>query len=227
MRAAAGLSIPIARWSAWPAAGDAAPAAAPDVRFVDAQLRRRLGPLARMMLHVANECTGDAASVRLVFASQHGELNYTVTLLRALAAREPLSPTTFSLSVLNAPAGLFSILRHDRAESTALSAGDETLGHALVEAYCELEAQPQRPVLVVYADGALPEEYASFSPRREKPRALAVLLSRDAQRTATLEMRAAADASPSAQAQAEAFLEFLAGGGAASWTGERRTWSWH
>lgn len=226
---AAGFAVPIARWSAWPeqASRQAAAHAAPDVRFIDSQLRRRLGPLARMMLHAAHDCARDLPAVRLVFASQHGELGYTVSLMRALAEQEPLSPATFSLSVHNSAAGLFSILRADRSESTALAAGDETFGHALVEGCCQLDADPQRPVLVVYADGPFPEEYRPFAEGPQESRALALLLSNEAPRTATLEVRPAGTASRSAGRQAEAFLAYLAEGRPATWTGEQRTWSWH
>jgi hypothetical protein len=179
-----------------------------------------------MMLHVAQDCAADAPGLRLVFASQHGELHYTVALLKALAAREPLSPTTFSLSVHNAAAGMFSMLRADPAASTALAAGGETLGHALMESYCQLDADPERPVLMVYADAPLPAEYSEFAERPQSARAIAVLLSRGASRTASVETEEA-DAPPSAEAQAESFVQHLAGNRPGKWTGERRTWTWH
>jgi hypothetical protein len=179
-----------------------------------------------MMLHVAQDCAGDVPNLRLVFASQHGELNYTVSLLKALATHEPLSPTTFSLSVHNAAAGMFSMLRADPAASTALAAGCETLGHALVESYCQLHANPERPVLMVYADGPLPAEYSGFAEPPQCARALAVLLSRGASRVASVEAEAA-DAPPSLEAQAESFVQHLAENRPGSWTGEHRTWSWH
>jgi hypothetical protein len=178
-----------------------------------------------MMLHVAQDCAAGVPNLRLVFASQHGELDYTVSMLKALAAREPLSPTTFSLSVHNAAAGMFSMLRADPAASTALAAGGETLGHALMEAYCQLDADPERPVLMVYADGPLPAEYSEFAERPQSARALAVLLSRGASRTASVEAEAA-DAPPSIEAQADSFMQHLVGNRPGSWTGGHRTWSW-
>jgi hypothetical protein len=203
----------------------------PDVRFIDASLRRRLGPLARMMLHVARACTQDATPLRLVFASRHGELGYTVTLLRALAAAEPLSPTLFSLSVHNACAGLFSTFRSDPAESTAIAAGAETLGQALLEAYCQLAADPDRPVLVVYGDEPLPEEYREFGEAQDvesRGLAVALLLSAAAERrTEVVAEEAAADAAPSEEAQAASFARHLEQGRPERWVGGGRTWSWH
>src|SRR4051812_16105264 len=221
------FSIPVARWSAWPHPEGLNEDTVPEVRFVEPQLRRRLGPLARMMLHVAQQCAADARNLRLVFGSQHGELGYTVALLKALAAQEPLSPTVFSLSVHNAAAGMFSMLRAERTASTAIAAGDETLGQALVESYCQLDADPAQPVLMVYADGAFPPEYREFEERPQNARALAVLLSRDASRTASVEAGAGPDAPVSRQAQADSFVQHLAAGTPGSWTGERRTWTWH
>ena len=118
------LRAPIARHAVWPVRtlADGAPEA-PDVGFVEPMLRRRLSSLARMTLCVAQACTADHAHergrLRLVYASRHGELARTTTMLEALAARQELSPTVFSTSVLNASAGLFSILHKNRAPATA------------------------------------------------------------------------------------------------------------
>jgi hypothetical protein len=227
---AAEFAIPVARWSAWPRAGSVDDKA-PDVAFVDASMRRRLSPLAKRMLHVAHECAGaDTAlqgKLRLVFASQHGELSHTVALLRSLAAHEQVSPNAFSLSVHNAAAGLLSILRHDRSESTALAAGDETLGAALAEARCQLDADPKRPVLVVYADAAFPEEYRALADGKHSGRALALLLEEGAARTTKIALGAAHDAQPSGAAQPEAFLAHLEDGKPGTWNGAHRAWSWH
>jgi hypothetical protein len=218
--------IPIARWCAWPAPR-AQGIESPDVRFVDASLRRRLGPLARMMLHVARACAQGIPDLRLVFASRHGELGYTVALLRALAAGEPLSPTLFSLSVHNAAAGLLSTCRGDRAESTALVAGEETLGYALLEGHCQLAAEPEKPVLMVYGDAPLPEEYREVA---DEPGAdgcaVAVLLASDATRRSSIVRAPAGDAAASAQAQAAAFIRHLDGGAPAQWVGAAAAWSW-
>jgi hypothetical protein len=181
-----------------------------------------------MMLHVAAACAQDASALRLVFASQHGELGYTVALLRALAAGEPLSPTAFSLSVHNAAAGLFSTVRADRAPSTAVAAGEETLGYGLLEAYCQWIAEPRQPVLMVYGDEPLPVEYAAFAAPVAQARgcAVGVLLSSQASRTVHLSIAEAAGAA-SLRPQHEAFVEVLEHCTAARWVGPAASWSWH
>jgi hypothetical protein len=222
------VRLPISRWSAWPPveAGEREHPAPPELRFVDPMLRRRLGPLAKTLLHVANECAAGLPGVRLVLASQHGELSYTLAMLRSLAAGEPVSPTLFSLSVHNSPAGIFSILRGDRTPSTAIAAGEETLGHALLEAYCQLD-DGEEPVLMVYADAPLPEIYRGYAERPEPRHAVAVLLAHGAPRTTTLEAAAADRAPESPEPQADAFFKHLAGEQPATWTSAQRAWTWH
>jgi hypothetical protein len=140
-------TIPVARWSSWPAA-----AAMPDISFIDPLVRRRLSSLSKMALKVAHDCIAESREVRVVFASRHGELRRTGDILGDIAAGRSVSPTAFSLSVLNAATGVFGIERGDRSAATAISSGAETLGYALLEAHAQYESDPSTPVLVVYAD---------------------------------------------------------------------------
>ncbi len=82
-----------------------------DVSFLPALLRRRCGPLARIMLNAAFHCCDEADRRRAasVFASRHGNINESIEMLEQLAREQNLSPTRFSHSVHNAQAGLFSI----------------------------------------------------------------------------------------------------------------------
>jgi hypothetical protein len=80
-------------------------------------LRRRAGFLSKMALEVAYQCLGEQIDVPTVFCSRHGEAARSVDLLLDLAKGEPLSPTSFGLSVHNATGGLFSIARRDHANA--------------------------------------------------------------------------------------------------------------
>ncbi|SMG16984.1 beta-ketoacyl synthase chain length factor [Paraburkholderia susongensis] len=140
-------TIPVGRWSSWPATASAAP----DIGFIEPIVRRRLSTLSKVALKVAHDCVVQDP-VRVVFASRHGELRRTTDILRSISAGEPVSPTAFSLSVLNAMTGIFGIARGDRSAASAISAGAQTLGYALLEAYAQYATQPDAPVLLVYAD---------------------------------------------------------------------------
>ena len=216
-----GWTVPIARWAIWRA--DAADDQ-PDVKFIDPMLRRRLSLLSRMTLKVANDCIHDKPEVRFVFASRHGDLGRTTTLLESLATGEELSPTSFSLSVLNASAGVLSILRRDTSPSTAISATGSSFGFGLLEAASQLAADPSTPVLLVYADEPVPAlydaEYASGPAH-----ALALLLECDAKLAFNCAFEAAA-AQTGDEGHSLAFLRTLETGCGGVWHGENRRWSW-
>jgi len=130
--------------------------------FLPPMQRRRLSPLARQVLTCAWDVAMQGrANMPLVFASRHGETTNSFRLLQTLAANAPLSPTAFCLSVHNAVAAQWSIVRHETAESVALSAEDDGLEHAFMEAALLLAAgHPE--VLVVVAEERPPAAYAPW-----------------------------------------------------------------
>ncbi|WP_345811313.1 beta-ketoacyl synthase chain length factor [Paraburkholderia sp. PREW-6R] len=150
-------TIPVARWSSWPAAAFAAP----DIGFIEPIVRRRLSTLSKVALKVAHDCVAQNEA-RVVFASRHGELRRTTDILRSISAAEPVSPTAFSLSVLNAMTGVFGMARGDRSAASAISAGAQTLGYGLLEAHAQHACQPAAPVLLVYADEPADPAYGTI-----------------------------------------------------------------
>ncbi|WP_406668036.1 beta-ketoacyl synthase chain length factor [Gallaecimonas sp. GXIMD1310] len=152
------------------------PAEGPDVSWVPAAQRRRLSLLTRMQLACAKEVIGDD-SLPVVFACRHGELHRTFQLLTSLGQSEPLSPTHFSLSVHNAAAGLFGILRADQAPANVVVGDDDSLILGLVEAYATL-AEGADEVLLVAGEQSVPAPYGSYMDGEQVDHALAVRLVR-------------------------------------------------
>ncbi|MGH7796405.1 MAG: beta-ketoacyl synthase chain length factor [Candidatus Binatia bacterium] len=163
-------------WLAW-ATGEYAitEGGEPSVKHMGPLLRRRAGFAAKMALEVAYQCLGNRTDVPLVFSSRHGEASRSAELLTELAGGAPLSPTSFGLSVHNATAGLFSIARADRANSTAVAAGKSSVESAVIEA-CGLLAEGEPDVLLVVYDCPLPKVYAAFQDCVEQPYAWAWLM---------------------------------------------------
>ena len=150
-------------WRAWASQpvrvddGDAQP----PCDFLPAMQRRRLSRLARMTMHVAWPLCSENEQLPLVFASRHGETPRTFALLAEVAEKQPLSPTQFGLSVHNAIAGQWSILRGQRGESTAIAGEADTFEHAMLEAAMLLgEGAPS--VLVVTAEERPPAAYGEW-----------------------------------------------------------------
>jgi hypothetical protein len=152
-----------AAWRAW-AKQPVRPEAAdtqPSCDFLPAMQRRRLSRLARMSLDVAWPLCAEGEQLPFVFASRHGETPRTFALLSDVAAEQPLSPTQFGLSVHNAIAGQWSILRGQRGESVAIAGEADTFEHAMLEAAALLgDATPS--VLVVMAEEKPPAAYDTW-----------------------------------------------------------------
>jgi hypothetical protein len=120
--------------------------------------RRRLSRLARMTMEVSSPLCGDEEQLPFVFASRHGETTRTFNLLGDVAGEQPLSPTHFGLSVHNAIAGQWSLLRGQRGESVAIAGEADTFEHAMLEASTLLAAGAPS-VLAVIAEEMPPEAY--------------------------------------------------------------------
>lgn len=133
----------------------------PDCSFLPAMQRRRLSRMARIAMHVAWPLCGDDEQLPLVFASRHGETTRTYAILGDVVDRLPLSPTQFGLSVHNAIAGQWSILRGQRGESTAVAGEADTFEHAMLEAAILIE-QGAAAVIVVIAEERPPAAYAGW-----------------------------------------------------------------
>lgn len=186
---APGLETP-ADWSAWadretvPQSGNTAidgnrstgnTGSEPVLTAMPAMLRRRASTPGKMALNTAYAVAGDRTDIPVIFCSRHGECGRSAELLTDLARQLPLSPTAFSLSVHNATGGLFSIARHDHANSLALAAGHSTVEHAAIEA-CGLLADGAAAVLLVASDGPLPAPFNKFADCDEQPFGWAWLL---------------------------------------------------
>lgn len=113
--------------------------------------------------------------VPLVFVSRHGETPRTFEILRDLAASEPLSPTQFSLSVHNAVIGLWSIMRGETSEMTALAATGDGLEYGAFEA-AALLAEGAEAVLLVVTEEQPPQAYAQWIDDVPFPYAVGLLL---------------------------------------------------
>ena len=143
------IQFTIAEWAAWAPGLETADAwrvwarqpfpphgqGTPALGEVPAMQRRRIDRLGRMAIQTAYWCQrAEAEGIPFVFASRHGDVACSVELLESLSRRETLSPTSFGLSVHNAIAALYSIVRGERGNYLALAAGHATPEAALVEA---------------------------------------------------------------------------------------------
>ncbi len=142
--------------------------AVPAPQRLPATERRRAGVVVKASIVVADEAllaAGlDAAQLPTVFTSSTGDPANCHILCEALAAPERMvSPTRFTNSVHNAPAGYWHIAAASRAPSTSLAAFDASFAAGLLEAAVQCQAT-QGPVLLVACDVPYPEPLHGVRP---------------------------------------------------------------
>ena len=147
-------------------------------------------------------------------------------MLQDLAEGEAPSPMNFSLSVLNAVAGLYAIARRDLSATSAVSAGRATVPLALLEGAVQAWTHPEDTVLVVCADGPPPPLYSDLVDDPARPYALAVLMNAG-NPTRLVNCSWSREGNPTPRASAvEAVIDCLGGGRAVEWQCDDRAWRW-
>jgi hypothetical protein len=132
----------------------------------------------------------------------------------------------FSLSVLNAVPGLYSIARQDTSPATAISAGEATFAMALIETASQAWRNPDATVLLVCADDPPPTLYADQVQSPGEPYAVAI---RVEARRALYPVRCTWTAVKSCGVTEDAihsFINCLTGETATRWTGPDHLWRW-
>lgn len=216
--------IPIRKWAIWQDGVDEH--TTPDVGFIDANSRRKLSRFAKMALKVAHDCSDDVPQAHFVFASQHGDVVRTTKMLFDLARQEELSPTVFSMSVLNACAGMYSIAKRDHSPSIAISAGASSFGYGLLEGAFHHLNHPDTPVIYVYVDETPPALYGVNQHTPTGAHAIGLLIANHAERTVGCQMTAAVTDALSSEAQSIAFMDGLTNHQNMHWEGDGMRWDW-
>ncbi len=130
--------------------------------------RRRAGTMVRACITVADEALAhsglSAQQLPTVFTSSSGDTQNCHLLCEALAApSRVVSPTRFTNSVHNAPAGYWHIATQSMQPSTSLAALDASFGAGLLEAVSQCICL-QQPVLLVACDVPYPEPLHAVRP---------------------------------------------------------------
>ncbi len=150
--------------SDWTAAATVVPAPA----RLPATERRRAGVGVKAAIVVADEACAMAGvavdTVITVFTSASGDPETCHAMCEALAKPERLlSPTRFTNSVHNAPAGYWHIAAQSRQASTSLAAYDASLCAGLLEAAAQC-CSNRRAVLLVACDIPYPAPLRALRP---------------------------------------------------------------
>ncbi|MNJ31417.1 hypothetical protein D3C77_260540 [compost metagenome] len=194
--------------------------------FLPAMQRRRLSRLARMAFAVGWPLAEGWRDLPLVFVSRHGETPRTYAILSDLARQQPLSPTQFSLSVHNAVIGLWSIMRGETSEMSAIAAAADGFEQGLLEA-AGLLHDGAPAVLLIIVEERPPEAYRAWVDDVPFDYALGLLLTPGDSWSLSLGADDAANPAAGSEPHALRWLRNLLTG-QTSWThsGKHRTWHW-
>jgi hypothetical protein len=128
--------------------------------MLPANERRRTTPTINLALQTIQPLFNSDENLEqivTVFASSDGDLATDGKICDALSRSEKMvSPTLFSNSVHNAPAGYWAIAKSLRTNSVSLSAGNETFAAGLVDSITQIISERQNVLLVAY-DVVAPE----------------------------------------------------------------------
>ncbi|MGF1718631.1 beta-ketoacyl synthase chain length factor [Vibrio kyushuensis] len=155
----------------WPQDGKA------DVNHIPPMMRRRMSTLSKLALQTALELLEKHDVDYLVFASRHGELHRSATLIKDIVQGEEASPMAFSQSVHNTAAGLTTIATKKTIPATSIAAGRNTFQSAIVDAWLYLEENPTHKVLVIDFDEPVPEVYQQYEKEEYQGYSLGLIIS--------------------------------------------------
>lgn len=163
-------------WQAWSEGKDSLrEATAANPKSIPPMLRRRLNPLGKLALSCFESLPEHQADA-IVFCSEHGEVERTASLLSGIACNEDMSPTSFSLSVHNSIAGIYSIAHNYKSPINAICAGPDSVFTTLIEAYSLLKDKHQQVACLIY-DEPLPSMYLPAHKLGQQALAIALLIS--------------------------------------------------
>ena len=174
------------KWSVWPPIqqdeNDEASIQSERLSFIPKMLRRRLTPLAKIVFSAAGPCVDENKNIPAVFSSTHGELAKSFAMMEMIEAGEEISPTTFSLSVHNSIAGLFSMVYKNKLQATVVAPGEEGMAAAFIEALGLMEEGAEEVLIIFYDEplvGFYPSEPFQLSSKHSCAIALKVSKSGD------------------------------------------------
>ncbi|HDZ56554.1 MAG TPA: hypothetical protein ENI17_13510 [Pseudomonas xinjiangensis] len=124
-------------------------------------LRRRLNATARAACDAAS-LLDEGEGVPLIHASRHGDVSSSLEMLQGLEAGDPVSPSSFSMSVHNAVLGVYSIARHHRGPTQAISACGYEFDALITEAAGYL-ATGQQAVIAIFSEGEIPGPFQAHT----------------------------------------------------------------
>ncbi|MCG9600526.1 beta-ketoacyl synthase chain length factor [Vibrio sp. Isolate31] len=214
-----------AEWQAWSANLDWPQDGSTEFKAIPPMMRRRMSLQSKLAVQTALTLLKDNSLDYLVFASRHGELHRTATLIQSILEGDDASPMAFSQSVHNTAAGLTTIAANAPIPLTSIAAGKDTFHNALVEAYLYLSQYPSHRVLVIDFGQPLPKLYQEFETEHYADYALGFVLTSGSDYSVSRTVTNESLAAPLPQGL-QALQNILQDSQSWTVTGKHQDWTW-
>jgi hypothetical protein len=152
--------------------------ASPELKFTDSMFRRRLSQISKMTIQVVHDLLPVKDDTKMIFLSLRGELSKQYSINRMVIEDNTLMPAAFSLSVFNAPIALTSMALGLKGGYSAIYPGKNSFASGFNTAQAALLQGSNNELVLVYADEAIPPEYAGIHTNNSFPFAFGILLKR-------------------------------------------------
>ena len=134
----------------------------PAITFTDPMFRRRLSQISKMTIQVVHDLLPVDEDTKMIFLSIRGELSKQYIINRMVIEEKAVMPAAFSFSVFNTPIALASMAFNLKGGYSALYQEQNSFSSGLAAACAALLAGVKDELIVVYADEAVPQEYAAI-----------------------------------------------------------------
>jgi len=151
----------------------------PAISFTDAMFRRRLSQLSKMTIQVVHDLLPVEQGTKLFFLSFRGEITKQFSVNRMVIEENTASPAAFSFSVFNTPIALASMAFGLKGGYSVIFPGNDSFITGLKTAQAALLSGTENELVFVYADEAVPKEFAGIALEDSSPFAFAILLKRN------------------------------------------------
>jgi hypothetical protein len=150
----------------------------PELAFTDSMFRRRLSQISKMTIQVVHGLLPVEEDAKMIFVSFRGELAKQYKVTKMAIEEKSVMPAAFSLSVFNAPIALASMALGLKGGYSAVYPGNNSFTTGLAAAKAALVTGTKDKLVFVYADEAIPPEYADIVEENPPPFAFGLLLAR-------------------------------------------------
>lgn len=139
----------------------------PSLEYVPTMVKRRYSVITKLTIEIVNRLTMkyDCSKMKQIYSTSTGEINKNINFTSRYDMEKEVSPSLFSMAVINATIALTSITFNLRAGYCVMLCNKNDFFTILQAGYSMIHIEKQEQVLIIYADEEIKESYMDNSPK--------------------------------------------------------------